>query len=412
MKKIIIKAIYLMSIPALFLFAIANKNKAGIDPLTLITDESWEVSKEQTEFGVYPLSKTAILAAHSRLKGGSAAAVVANYYGESTLIKGAKPIWFTQKASEDWEARQFKKVFMLRNNLINSAKFDINCDDAARVYVNGQLISENNLSGKLSQGWTSSINLKQLTAYYYNRTYSYDVKPFLKAGELNTLLIEVVSEPITNGHAYVSAQLKVDFIQNTIAFLSENKPVIKPTIKPEKKPEIAIKKPIEKVKILPKKEIEKINPTPAQPIVNQEVIKEKPSQETDINIFKNSTDINTNKLKIGDIFELGNIYFKADNSELNSTSQATLLELATFLKLNKTIKIEIGGHTNLLPTNEYAVKLSSERAKSVMEFLKENGVNSDNLQFKGYGKNKPKVMEKTTEANQKNQRVEVKILAK
>ncbi len=32
--------------------------------------------------------------------------------------------------------------------------------------------------------------------------------------------------------------------------------------------------------------------------------------------------------------------------------------------------------------------------------------------FKGYGKTKPKLMDKTVEANQKNQRVEMKILAK
>jgi outer membrane protein OmpA-like peptidoglycan-associated protein len=149
-----------------------------------------------------------------------------------------------------------------------------------------------------------------------------------------------------------------------------------------------------------------------QPIDNEPVVIKKPIQETTPTVFNSSNDIDVKKLKIGDIFELGNIYFKADDYQLNSKSQETLLELATFLNANKSVKIEIGGHTNLLPTNEYAVKLSSDRAKSVMEFLKENGVNASNLSFKGYGKNKPKLTDKTVEANQKNQRVEVKILAK
>ena len=369
------------------------------DPLTIVTDASWEVSKEQSDFGEYPLSMEAIAATKSGLKGGNAQAVEAYFYSASTLIEGTTPIWLTQKASDDFETRQFRKVFMMRNNLINTAAFKINCDDAARVYINGQLIVGTELNGNLRIGWSKTANFKQLTAYFYNRIFTYDIKPYLMAGALNTILIEVASERVTDGHAYVSAKLDITFVQNTKAI----EYAVNQAVKPVKKPTIVVKKPIEKVVNPPKKEVNEAIVTTPQPI-------EKPPVSMP-NVFKSSSDLDAKTMKIGDIFELGNIYFKADDYQLNSTSQNTLLELATFLKANTGIRIEIGGHTNLIPTNDYADKLSSNRAQSVVSFLKQNGIAENRLNFKGYGKSKPKLLEKTSEAHQKNQRVEVKILA-
>jgi outer membrane protein OmpA-like peptidoglycan-associated protein len=379
-----------------------------IDPFTLVTDESWVVSKEQTSFEEYPLSKEAILAAKSGLKGGETQAVVAKYYQGSTLIEGTKPIWRTQRASDDWESYQFRKVFMLRNNVINQASLKINCDDVARIYVNGQLINEKNLSRTLETSWVESANFKQLSADFYNKIYTYDIKPYLTAGALNTVIVEAASKPVSNGHAYVCAKLDVDFIENTIAL----KPEIKPTIKPEKKPVAAPKKPVEKIVAAPKKEVKETPLSVIKPIDNEPIVQQNSTEIPQPNVFKTSNDLKADKLKIGDIFELGNIFFKADDAALNGEAQATLLELATFLKANSSFKIEIGGHTNLIPANEYAYDLSSKRAKSVMVFLMQNGIAADKLTFKGYGKSKPKLGEKTVEANQKNQRVEVKILAK
>jgi outer membrane protein OmpA-like peptidoglycan-associated protein len=390
-----------------FLLALSPK-PPFIDRFTLVTDESWEVSKAQTTFGEYPLSKEALLAAKSELKGGNANAVVANIYGGSTLIEGAKPIWLTKRASNKYESRQLKKVFMLRNNVMQTASIKINCDDVARLYINGQLIVGKELIGATNLNWLELERAQQLSAYYYDRIFTYDIKPFLIAGALNTIIVEVASEPVDGGHAYVCAKLDVDFIQNTIAL----KPEIKPTAKPEKKPVIAPKKPVEKIVTAPKKEVKETTPSVIKPIENEPIVQLKPIVEPQPNIFKTSNDLKADKLKVGDIFELGNIFFKADDAALNGEAQATLLELATFLKANSNFKIEIGGHTNLIPTTEYAYALSSKRAKSVMVFLMENGISADKLAFKGYGKSKPKLGEKTAEANQKNQRVEVKILAK
>jgi outer membrane protein OmpA-like peptidoglycan-associated protein len=404
------KPILIALIP-LFLLAFNVANKPVIDRFTLVTDESWEVSKGQTTFGEYPLTNEAYAAATKGLIGGNAPAVLANIYGESTLIEGAKPIWLTKVASEDFEVRQFKKTFILSNKAMQNASIKINCDDAARVYINGQIIG-GKLDGKLNINSYKSFKFRQLSAYFYNRIFTYDIKPNLIAGGVNTIIVEVASESISNGHAYICARLDVDFIENTIAYHPPIQPVIKPTIKPEKKPKVVVKKPVEKPTIVaPKKEEEKKEP-PIQVIENQPVNDLKPVELMEPTVFKTSNDVNVNKLKIGDVFELGNIYFKADDYRLSDESQTTLLELSAFLKANKSIKIEIGGHTNLIATNEYATKLSSERAKFVTDFLIKNGVLSYNLSFKGYGKSKPKMNGKTADANLKNQRVEVKILGK
>jgi outer membrane protein OmpA-like peptidoglycan-associated protein len=400
------KSILIGLIP-LFLLAFSLANKPLIDRFTLVTDESWGVSKGQPTFGRYALTYEGYLAAVAGLKGGNAQAVVANFWGESTLVEGAKPIWLTKVASDDFEARQFKKTFMLRNNSIQNASIKINCDDAARVYINGQLIG-GELNGDLKTSYYKSINYKQLTAYFYNQIFTYDIKANLISGGLNTIIVEVASEPVTNGHAYLCARLDVDFIENTIAIKSH----IKPVIKPEKKPKIVVIKPIEKTPITTPIKVEIKKDTSVQIVENQPVNGSKPAEIIEPTVFKTSNDVNVNKLKIGDIFELGNIYFKADDYRLNDDSQATLMEFAALLKANKSIKIEIGGHTNLVATNDYAKKLSSERAKSVMDFLVRSGVSSFNLTSKGYGKSKPKMGGKTADANQKNQRVEVKILAK
>ncbi|MDZ7876715.1 MAG: OmpA family protein, partial [Saprospiraceae bacterium] len=389
---------------------VSPTSSSFIDRFTLVTDESWEVSKEQTTFLEYPLSKEAILETQAGLKGGDMQAVVANYYRESTLIEEAKPIWRTQQTSNNWESYQFKKVFMLRNNVMSQASIKINCDDVARIYVNGQFIGSNELSRSLSL-WSSKKDFKQLSADFYNKIYTYDIKPYLKAGALNTVIIEAASKPLSNSHAYVCAKLEVDFIENTIALKSDIKPN-KPTLKPEKKPVVTPKKTTEKMVVTPKKEVKVALPSVIKPIENEQIGQQKVVEISELNVFKTSNDLKADKLKVGDVFELGNIFFKADDAALNREAQATLLELVTFLKANNGFKIEIGGHTNLIPTNEYAYDLSTKRAKSVIVFLMQNGIAAEKLTYRGYGKSKPKLGEKTVEANQKNQRVEVKILAK
>lgn len=119
----------------------------------------------------------------------------------------------------------------------------------------------------------------------------------------------------------------------------------------------------------------------------------------------------TKKIVPGQVIRLDELYFQADNATLNKNSFKILDELYAYLAKNQSVKIEIGGHTNGVPSVEYCDKLSTERAKEVASYLTKKGINKTRVTFKGYGKRNPLASDKTMEGRKKNQRVEIKILS-
>jgi outer membrane protein OmpA-like peptidoglycan-associated protein len=115
-------------------------------------------------------------------------------------------------------------------------------------------------------------------------------------------------------------------------------------------------------------------------------------------------------IRAGTVIRLNNIFFEANKADLKPESTASLDELATFLLENKNIYVEIGGHTNGLPGDEFCQKLSDNRAKAVTDYLIAKGIRSDHVSWKGYGKTQPVASNDTVEGRRKNQRVELKII--
>ena len=116
-------------------------------------------------------------------------------------------------------------------------------------------------------------------------------------------------------------------------------------------------------------------------------------------------------LKPGETLKIDQLYFDIDSYELKDASIPSLEEVYQFMKENRNVRVEIGGHTNQNCDTEYCNKLSTSRAKSVVDYLKSRGVSSDRLKYKGYGKTKPKTWANNSSAQKKNQRVEIKILS-
>lgn len=114
----------------------------------------------------------------------------------------------------------------------------------------------------------------------------------------------------------------------------------------------------------------------------------------------------------GQVIRLNRLYFAADSATIKPGSFEVLEELYIFLKDHPEVKVEIGGHTNTIPDPSFADYLSLERAKAVADYLEGRGIPSDRLTTKGYGKNRPIIAnDKLSKmAQQKNQRVEIKIL--
>jgi outer membrane protein OmpA-like peptidoglycan-associated protein len=82
------------------------------------------------------------------------------------------------------------------------------------------------------------------------------------------------------------------------------------------------------------------------------------------------------------------ILFDTKQFSLLPTAKETLEKIAMVLKNNTSIKIEISAHTDSKGNDQDNLKLSEQRAKSVTDFLIQNGINSSRLISKGFGETK------------------------
>lgn len=114
----------------------------------------------------------------------------------------------------------------------------------------------------------------------------------------------------------------------------------------------------------------------------------------------------------GQIVRLNNIFFATGKSTLSSESFPELNRIAISMTENKTLAIELGGHTDNTGSAEFNIKLSQDRADSVREYLIGKGIEPDRVGSKGYGETVPVAKNDTPEGQQQNRRVEFKILKK
>jgi outer membrane protein OmpA-like peptidoglycan-associated protein len=109
--------------------------------------------------------------------------------------------------------------------------------------------------------------------------------------------------------------------------------------------------------------------------------------------------------------EIYGILFDVDKTDIKPESTKTLDEVANLLKIDRSLKLEISGHTDNTGDEAHNLALSEGRAKAVVHALVNRyGIDPSRLQAKGYGDTKP-VAPNDTEANRaKNRRVELKKL--
>ncbi len=107
---------------------------------------------------------------------------------------------------------------------------------------------------------------------------------------------------------------------------------------------------------------------------------------------------------------LNNLFFDVDKYELEQQSITELNEIVKFLQTNKSVNIEISGHTDNSGTESYNQQLSFKRATSVTEYLRSKGINPSRLTQKGYGAQRPLKPNDSDENRQFNRRIEFKIL--
>jgi outer membrane protein OmpA-like peptidoglycan-associated protein len=118
----------------------------------------------------------------------------------------------------------------------------------------------------------------------------------------------------------------------------------------------------------------------------------------------------TKAIANGQTIRMRSLSFDTDSDKIKEESASMLDELYDFLSENPKVEIEVGGHTNNLPSDAFADKLSTNRAKAVADYLTNKGIDTKRVQYKGYGKRLPLEANTTEEGRKINQRVEIKIL--
>ena len=110
------------------------------------------------------------------------------------------------------------------------------------------------------------------------------------------------------------------------------------------------------------------------------------------------------------VLNLKGVNFDNDKDTLRPEAAAILDDAAATLKRYPGLKVEIAGHTDSASSDAHNLDLSQRRAKAVMEYFINKGVEADRLSAKGYGESQPIADNATSEGRFKNRRVELRSL--
>jgi OOP family OmpA-OmpF porin len=104
------------------------------------------------------------------------------------------------------------------------------------------------------------------------------------------------------------------------------------------------------------------------------------------------------------------IYFDSDSDKLKAESEATLNSLLKLLQEEAVIKLNVVGHTDSQNSDSYNLDLSQRRAKAVVTWLIEHGIDQGRLVPVGKGEAEPVADNSTPQGRALNRRVEVTLM--
>lgn len=132
---------------------------------------------------------------------------------------------------------------------------------------------------------------------------------------------------------------------------------------------------------------------------------------TAVNSIKNPSKERKSEMtfELDSIHIFKNVLFSFDAFELKPSSKKELDEIHDYLVLNNRLKIQVSGHTDAIGDEKYNIKLSENRAKAVVRYLVDKGIDRSRVFYQGFGSKKPILGNKTTIGRKGNRRVEFSI---
>ncbi len=101
------------------------------------------------------------------------------------------------------------------------------------------------------------------------------------------------------------------------------------------------------------------------------------------------------------------IHFDTGKSTIKPESEPIIEQIVKLLKENSDLKLSVEGHTDNVGDAKSNLKLSDDRAKSVVAALTKSGVAASRLSAAGFGQDRPVADNRSEEGRAKNRRVEL-----
>ncbi|HYA98413.1 MAG TPA: OmpA family protein [Methylomirabilota bacterium] len=109
----------------------------------------------------------------------------------------------------------------------------------------------------------------------------------------------------------------------------------------------------------------------------------------------------------GLIANMSDVLFRSGSFELLPGARERLAKVSGIVLAYPSLRVAIEGHTDSIGSDEYNFGLSERRAEAVREYFVQQGIPSDEITARGYGKSQPIASNDTPEGRQQNRRVEL-----
>lgn len=115
------------------------------------------------------------------------------------------------------------------------------------------------------------------------------------------------------------------------------------------------------------------------------------------------------KLLTGKPSILRTVNFQSGRSTILPISFEELDQLATFLKQNPKLTVEISGHTDSVGDKDKNWSLSQKRAETIANYLKRKGISLNRISAVGHGESQPIASNDTESGRKKNRRIVIRM---
>ena len=125
--------------------------------------------------------------------------------------------------------------------------------------------------------------------------------------------------------------------------------------------------------------------------------------------------IEMEEVNVGSKFVVENIYYNFNKYNIRPDAAIELNKLATVLKDNPKLIVELGSHTDSRGKDDFNMELSQNRARAAVNYLIKHGIDESRISSKGYGETQiinrcHNGVDCTEEEHQENRRTELKVV--